>query len=86
MIAAERRAEQERLRLLAAKAKVARRLFKLLDSQGVDPMLGTRHAAENSYCLWCEPKGYDHWYDQEEHAHDCEFVSVMAQARRLFAK
>lgn len=69
-----------------AKVALAKRFFKLLDSQGVDPMLGTRHAGENSYCLWCEPKNYDHWMDQEEHAPDCEFVKVMKQARRLFAK
>lgn len=66
------------------KISLAKKFFELLDPLGINPMLGTRHAAENSYCLWCEPKGYDHWKDQQEHAPDCPFVAVMAEAGELF--
>jgi hypothetical protein len=75
---------REKANALKAEAELARELFELLDEQGVDPFLGTRHAAENSYCLWCEPKGYSHWEDQEEHAPDCKFVAVMTKAREVF--
>lgn len=67
---------------LKEKAELAERFFKLLKPYE-GSMMGTRHAAENSYCLFCEPKGYDHWKDQQEHAPRCEFVAVMKAAKEL---
>jgi hypothetical protein len=65
--------------------QLAKAFFKLFDDH-LGSFVGTRHAAENVYCPFCEPKGYDHWKDQTEHAPSCPYVKAMDEARKRFGK